>query len=63
MAITIHSLVVHLDVEGSDEEAVFTRLFNLHMRRWDERKQELMDRERLASAERRLCGPEEEEER
>ena len=28
MAVTIHNLVVQLDVEGSDEEAVFTRLFN-----------------------------------
>jgi len=61
MAVTIHSLVVQLDVEGSDEEAVFTRLFNQHIRRWDQRKCEQLDREKLANAERRLTGPEQED--
>ncbi len=61
MAVTIHSLVVQLDVEGSDEEAVFTRLFNQHIGRWDRRKQEQVDRQKLADSERRLNGPEHED--
>jgi hypothetical protein len=62
MAVTIHSLVIQLDVEGSDDEAVFTRLFNQHIQRWDRRKHEQLDRQRMADAERRLTGPDEGEE-
>jgi len=61
MAVTIHHLEVHLEVEGSEEEAAFTRLFNQHIRRWNRANQERLDRERLAKVERRMGGPDEQE--
>jgi hypothetical protein len=61
MAVTIHHLEVHLEVEGNDEEAAFTRLFNQHIRRWNRANQERVDRERLATQERRLSGPDQED--
>ncbi len=61
MAVTIHHLEVHLEVEGSDDEAAFTRLFNQHITRWNRANQERLDRQKLANLERRLTGPEQDE--
>lgn len=32
--LTIHNLEVRFEVEGEGDEAVFARLFERHMRRW-----------------------------
>jgi hypothetical protein len=61
MAVTIHHLEVHLEVEGVDDESAFTRMFNQHITRWNRANEERRDRQRLSDCERRLTGPEEAE--
>jgi hypothetical protein len=47
--ITIHNLEVRFEIEGSDEEAAFARLFQRYMRMWAQA--ERVQRERAAAAE------------
>ena len=55
--IVIQFLEVHLQVEGDDDRAVFTRLFNDHINRWRRLHGEEQARRRLADSQRRLTGP------
>jgi hypothetical protein len=52
--LTIHHLEVRLDVEGEGDEAVFARLFDKYIRRWNRMAEEAKARERLADAHRSL---------
>jgi uncharacterized protein YdcH (DUF465 family) len=54
MATTIHNLEVRFDVEGEGDDAVFTRLFEKHIRVWDKMKTEMKARQRFMEAERSL---------
>ncbi len=49
--VTIHNLEVQFDVEGEGDEAVFARLFQLHMRRWMQAEQAQRERDRRMQAE------------
>jgi hypothetical protein len=57
--VTIRHLEVHLEVEGSDEEVAFLRLFNRQINRWWEAQQEQDARRRQHDAERMVTGPDE----
>jgi hypothetical protein len=52
--VTIQNLEVRFDVEGEGEAEVFTRLFNMHIRRWNQQDCEKRARDRLSAAERSL---------
>ena len=52
--VTIQNLEVRFDVEGDGDAAVFTRMFNAHIRHWQEQDQERRTRERRSAAERSL---------
>jgi len=52
--LTIHHLEVRLDVEGEGDEAVFARLFDKYIRRWNRMAEEAKARQRLADAHRSL---------
>ena len=54
--VTIQNLEVQFDVEGEGDEAVFARLFELHMRRYRRQEQAMRDRERRLDEESHL-GP------
>jgi hypothetical protein len=54
--VTIHNLEVHLEVDGSDEEAGFVRLFDKYIRRWHRLAQAEQRQRELADKERRLHG-------
>jgi hypothetical protein len=54
--ITIEQLDVRFDVEGEGDEAVFARLFERHMRRWERAEAEALARHRVAERERSLSG-------
>ena len=51
--LTIHNLEVRFDVEG-DDDAVFTRLFTEHVRRWERRREQECRRLQEAEDERAL---------
>ena len=55
--VTIQNLEVQFDVEGEGDEAVFARLFELHMRRWERAQQQQQERERRMRAECSVDGP------
>ena len=55
--VVIQFLEIHLQVEGDDDRAVFTRMFNDHINRWERLYCETKARQRLADAQRRLTGP------
>jgi hypothetical protein len=59
--VVIQFLEVHLQVEGDDDRAVFTRMFNDHINRWQRLYCETQARRRLADSERRLTGPQEDD--
>jgi len=52
--VTIHNLEVRFDVEGEGDEAVFARLFEKHIQRWNRASAESRERERRFEAERSL---------
>jgi hypothetical protein len=52
--VTIQNLEVRFDVEGEGDAAVFTRMFNAHIRRWHQQDCERRTRERMGAAERSL---------
>jgi hypothetical protein len=52
--VTIKNLEVQFDVEGEGDEAVFTRLFDKHIKVWDRMKTEAKARQRFTDAERSL---------
>ena len=56
--VVIQFLEIHLQVEGDDDRAVFTRMFNDHINRWERLYCETQARKQLANTERRLSGPE-----
>jgi hypothetical protein len=47
--VTIHNLEVRLDVEGEGDEAVFARLFDKYIRKWQRVADEARQRQRLAN--------------
>ncbi|CAL9604326.1 putative phage tail protein [Streptomyces thermolilacinus] len=51
--VTIHHLEVRFQVDG-DDGAVFTRLFNQHIRAWAKLYEDAHDRARRTEAERRF---------
>jgi hypothetical protein len=53
--VTIHSLEVRFDVEGEGDEAVFARMFELHIARWQRSQAETARRERRVQAEGRIA--------
>lgn len=53
---TIEHLEVRFDVEGEGDEAVFGRLFERHIRRWERAQAEARARHRLVERERSLSG-------
>ena len=59
--VVIQFLEIHLQVEGDDDRAVFTRMFNDHINRWERLYCEAQARKKLANTERRLTGPLEDE--
>ncbi len=52
--VTIQSLEVQFDVEGERDEAVFARLFDQHIRRWNRDHEDQARRRKQANAERSL---------
>lgn len=54
MVTTIHQLEVQFDVEGEGDEAVFTRLFEKHIRRWSQAYEDEQCRRKLSERERAL---------
>lgn len=54
--VTIQNLEVQFDVEGEGDEAVFARLFEQHMRRWQAAMQQQQERERRMRAESSVDG-------
>ena len=52
--VTIHSVEVRFDVEGSGDEAVFARLFEKYMKTWRRLEVEQEQRRHMAECERRL---------
>ncbi len=52
--ITIQNLEVRFEVEGSEDEAVFARLFARHMKLWRRQEQEQQARRELAERGRAL---------
>ncbi len=54
--VTIHHLEVQFDVEGEGDEAVFARLFQQHIRRWQQVEQTQRERERRMQAESSVDG-------
>lgn len=52
--LTIHHLEVQFDVEGEGDTAVFSRLFEQHMRRYSQAEQAARARERRLREESRL---------
>ena len=52
--VTIRNLQVHLEVDGSDEEAAFVRLFEKHINRWCRVRDEQEQRRRYIECTRRL---------
>jgi hypothetical protein len=52
--VTIQNVDVHFDVEGDDDEVVFARLFEKHMRTWRRLETEQQQRRRAADREREL---------
>lgn len=55
--ITIHNLEVRFEVEGSDEEAAFGRLFQRYMSVWSRLERTKEARARAAEMERSLGDP------
>ena len=51
---TIHNLEVRLDVEGQGDEAVFVKLFDKYIRKWNRAAEEAKARQRLADEHRSL---------
>lgn len=52
--VTIQNVDVHFEVEGDDDEVVFARLFEKHMRTWRRLETEQQQRRRAADREREL---------
>lgn len=52
--VTIQNVDVHFDVEGDNDEVVFARLFEKHMRTWRRLETEKQQRQRIADRERAL---------
>jgi hypothetical protein len=52
--VTIQHLEVILDVEGSEEEAAFARMFDKYVRRWHRAMEEERARAGLVEGERRI---------
>ena len=52
--VTIQNVEVRFDVEGEGDEAVFSRLFEKHMKMWRRLEDEAQQRKKMADAERRL---------
>jgi hypothetical protein len=52
--VTIHNLEVRFDVEGEGDEAVFAKLFEKHIQRWNRVSTEAQKRESRFEAERSL---------
>jgi hypothetical protein len=55
--VTIQHLEVLLEVDGSEEEVAFGRLFDKYIRRWDRAQEEERARARLIDRERRIQDP------
>lgn len=56
MAVTIHNLQVHLEIEGNDEEAAFARMFQKHIDRWCRAYEEQAQRRKYIERARRLVA-------
>ena len=54
--VTIQNLEVRFDVEGDGDAEVFTRMFNAHIRSWQQQDQDRRTRDRRSAAERSLGG-------
>ncbi len=54
--ITIHNLEVRFEVEGEGDEAVFARLFERHMRRWQALAEQQARHERKLERERAIVS-------
>lgn len=54
MSVTIHNLEVRLEVEGEGDEAVFGRMFEKYMQRWQRAVEEAKRRQRIAEDSRSL---------
>jgi hypothetical protein len=52
--LTIHNLEVHLEVQGDGDEAVFSRYFDMYIRKWSRLMAEAKARERHANENRSL---------
>jgi hypothetical protein len=52
--VTIHNLEVRLDVEGDGDEAVFSRLFDKYIRKWERLAEEAKCRQRQVNESRSL---------
>ncbi len=52
--LTIHNLEVRLDVEGEGDEAVFAKLFDKYIRKWNRLAEEAKARQRMANEHRSL---------
>ena len=52
--VTIHHLEVVLEVDGSDEEVAFAKLFDKYIRRWNRAMEDARARAEHAERERRL---------
>jgi len=52
--VTINNLEVHFDVEGEGDQAVFTRLFEEHIRKWSRLQTEAEMRRRQSECDRAL---------
>jgi hypothetical protein len=48
MSVTIHNLEVRLEVDGEGDEAVFGRMFEKYMHRWQRAAEEAKRRQRMA---------------
>ena len=52
--IRINHVEVHFEVDGSDDDATFSRMFRRHIDEWQRTYQEQQERARLAERERGL---------
>jgi hypothetical protein len=54
--ITIHNLEVSFDIEGEGDEAVFARLFEKYIKRWNRLEAEMKARQCRLEADRALIN-------
>ena len=54
MPVTIHNLEVSFQVEGEGDEAVFAKMFDKYVNRWNRLRTEMKSREEMLECERDL---------